>query len=69
MPVMSGFEATERIRAWERAQGLPRVPIIALTAGAFDDDRDHCLAVGMDDFVTKPVDFTLLPLVIAKWLR
>ena len=69
MPVMSGFEATERIRAWELAQGLPRTPIVALTAGAFDDDREHCLAVGMDDFVTKPVDFAVLPMVIAKWLQ
>jgi len=69
MPVMTGFEATERIRGWERDQGLPRIPIVALTAGAFDDDREHCLAVGMDDFVTKPVDFAVLPVVIAKWLR
>ena len=69
MPVMSGFEATERIRRWELEQGLPRIPIVALTAGAFDDDREHCLAVGMDDFVTKPVDFAVLPTVIAKWLQ
>ena len=68
MPVMTGFEATERIRQWEREQGRSRIPIVALTAGAFDDDREHCLAVGMDDFVTKPVDFAVLPLVIAKWL-
>jgi CheY-like chemotaxis protein len=69
MPVMTGFEATERIRRWELEHGLARIPIVALTAGAFDDDRDHCLAVGMDDFVTKPVDFAVLPGVIAKWLR
>jgi len=69
MPVMSGFEATERIRAWELEQGLPRLPIVALTAGAFEGDRDHCLRAGMDDFVTKPVDFVLLPSVIAKWLQ
>ena len=68
MPVMSGFEATERIRAWEAQQGLGRLPIVALTAGAFEEDRSHCLAVGMDDFVTKPVDFKLLPAVISKWL-
>ncbi len=69
MPVMSGFEATERIRAWEREQGSARLPIVALTAGAFEGDRDHCLRAGMDDFVTKPVDFVLLPAVIAKWLK
>ena len=68
MPIMSGFEATERIRVWEQEQGLARLPIVALTAGAFEEDRSHCLAVGMDDFVTKPVDFKLLPAVIARWL-
>ena len=69
MPVMSGFEATERIRRWEQDQGLTRLPIVALTAGAFENDRELCLSCGMDDFVTKPVDFTALPKVIAKWLR
>jgi signal transduction histidine kinase len=69
MPVMSGFEATERIRTWELEQGSARLPIVALTAGAFEGDRDHCLKAGMDDFVTKPVDFVLLPSVIAKWLN
>jgi signal transduction histidine kinase len=68
MPVMSGFEATERIRAWEGEQGLARLPIVALTAGAFEGDREHCLRAGMDDFVTKPVDFVQLPEVIGKWL-
>ncbi|MDR3673003.1 MAG: ATP-binding protein [Holophaga sp.] len=68
MPVMSGFEATERIRAWERERGAGRLPIVALTAGAFEGDRNHCLQAGMDDFVTKPVDFALLPAVIAGWL-
>ena len=69
MPIMSGFEATRRIRQWEGENGLVRLPIVALTASAFKDDRDQCLAAGMDDFVTKPVDFVLLPAVIAKWLK
>jgi len=69
MPVMSGFEATERIRRWELDHGRAREPIVALTAGAFENDRDHCMAAGMDDFVTKPVDFVVLPKVIAKWLN
>ena len=68
MPVMSGFEATERIRKWEEERGRGHLPIVALTAGAFEEDRTHCLASGMDDFVTKPVDFKVLPAVIAKWL-
>ncbi len=56
MPVLNGLEATARIRAWERQGGRPHLPIVALTAGAFDEDREQSLAAGMDDFLTKPVD-------------
>lgn len=68
MPVMGGVEATERIRLWEAGTGRARMPIVALTAGAFENDRDRCLAAGMDDFVTKPIDFKALPEVVAKWM-
>ena len=71
MPVMDGYTATERIREWERsaaAQGQRRVPIIALTADAFEEDRQRCLAAGMDDFLTKPIAIGLLKSVLAKWL-
>ena len=51
MPKLDGLEAARRIRASE--EGL-RVPIIALTANAFAEDRERCLAVGMDDFISKP---------------
>ena len=51
MPRLDGLEAARRIRASE--EGL-RVPIIALTANAFAEDRERCLAVGMDDFISKP---------------
>ncbi len=60
MPVMDGFEATAAIRTWEVAQGLPHLRIVALTAGAFAEERDRCLAVGMDDFLAKPVAFDAL---------
>ncbi|MCK6411868.1 MAG: ATP-binding protein [Azonexus sp.] len=65
MPRLDGFEATRRIRAWESGTregkgdgdpARPSLPIIALTAGAFAEDRQRCLACGMDDFLTKPVD-------------
>jgi len=69
MPEMDGFEATAAIRQHEREQGLPRRPIIALTAGAFEEDREHCLAVGMDDFLSKPVDLNRLLETIRRWLR
>lgn len=68
MPVMDGFEATRIIRAQEVATGLHHLPIIALTAGAFDNDRKSSFAAGMDDFLTKPIDVQLLLSALAKWL-
>jgi signal transduction histidine kinase/CheY-like chemotaxis protein len=55
MPVIDGFEATRRIREWERTTGTAPIHIIALTANALNTDRDRCLQVGMDDYVPKPV--------------
>src|SRR5262249_37579164 len=56
MPDIDGLEATRRIRAAEAASGAPRMPIIALTANAFSEDREACRAAGMDDFLVKPLD-------------
>ncbi|MCB1959532.1 MAG: response regulator [Rhodocyclaceae bacterium] len=66
MPVMDGCTATERIRVWEAAQGRPPVPIVALTADAFESDRERCLAAGMDDFLTKPIVLDALTAVIRR---
>ncbi|MEF1244715.1 response regulator, partial [Vibrio campbellii] len=55
MPVMDGFEATKEIRAYEKASGLPKTPIIALTASVVDDDIQRCYDSGMDAYVPKPV--------------
>ena len=68
MPVMDGFAATATIRRWEQASGRPRLPIAALTAGAFQDDRDRCIAAGMDDFLTKPISLAEFVAVLGKWL-
>ncbi|HZV55746.1 MAG TPA: ATP-binding protein [Rhodocyclaceae bacterium] len=68
MPVMDGFQATVRIRQWEQTAGQPHLPIIALTAGAFDGDRQRCLASGMDDHLAKPINVNALSSILAKWL-
>ncbi|NOS79611.1 MAG: response regulator [Nitrospira sp.] len=72
MPDMDGFEATRLIRAWEREldSGTPRqpIPIVALTAHATASDREHCLASGMTDYLSKPFTMEQLQRVVASWL-
>jgi len=68
MPVMDGYSATEKIRQWEGQNARPSLPIIALTADAFEEDRQHCKAVGMDDFLTKPIALDALKAAMVQWL-
>lgn len=77
MPEMDGFTATAEIRRWEISREshvatgnlLSRhVPIIAMTANARREDRDQCLAAGMDDYISKPVQSKVLAEVLARWI-
>ncbi len=65
MPILDGFEATRQIRRGE-ALGK-RTPIVAMTASAMDGDRELCLASGMDDYLTKPLDRGKLKTAIEHW--
>ncbi len=56
MAVMDGLEATRQIRAQEKKEGLPHLPIIGMTAYALAGDRQRCLDVGMDEYISKPFD-------------
>jgi len=78
MPEMDGYEATAQIRREEmlgavrhrtrKAQeGLEHLPIIAMTAGAMQGDRERCLSVGMDDYITKPIHPDALDALLRQW--
>ena len=60
MPEMDGFTATREIRVWEANNNIPRSPIIALTAHVLEEQIQRCRESGMDEFMAKPVDFTIL---------
>ena len=66
MPVMNGLEATRAIRQMPH---MTNIPILAMTANAFDEDRDNCLAAGMSDHIGKPVDPDVLCATVLHWLQ
>jgi two-component system sensor histidine kinase BarA len=67
MPDMDGLEVTRRLRAGAAGRFGKAVPIVALTANAFTEDRAACLAAGMNDFLTKPVLAAGLQAMVARW--
>jgi CheY-like chemotaxis protein len=68
MPRFDGYGATEQIRLVDKKNGHARRAILAVTAYTDSDERKHCLAVGMDDVLLKPVSFEKLKSVLAQWL-
>jgi len=73
MPVMDGYDATRNIRdpafrLHGKGERDGAIPIIAMTANAMQGDREKCIAAGMDDFVSKPVQTDKLQKVLLKWL-
>lgn len=67
MPEMDGYQTTRTIRKQETRTGK-RIPIIAMTAHAIEGNRDECIAAGMDDYVSKPIDPVQLKSILDKWL-
>lgn len=67
MPVMDGFEATAAMRILEHTRGAARTPIVAVTAGVLEEDRQRCLDAGMDDFCMKPIIAKHLRQVLERW--
>ena len=68
MPVMNGYEATKMIRSLDR-EDAKKIPIIAMTANAFTEDRMRAKEAGMNEHIAKPVDVELLVKVIYEWVN
>jgi response regulator RpfG family c-di-GMP phosphodiesterase len=69
MPEMDGYEATKNIRSGNAGRQYIKLPVVAMTANAMQGDREKCLAAGMDDYVTKPINETLLQNALLKWVK
>jgi CheY-like chemotaxis protein len=69
MPGLDGRQLTAAIRAHERENGVPRTPVIALTANVLSGEAERCLAAGMDDYLGKPVTIGQLSQKLERWLQ
>jgi CheY-like chemotaxis protein len=67
MPVMDGYQATKLIRALPFMEAK-NVPIIAMTANAFKEDVERCIACGMNDHLSKPINQGILMAKLTKWI-
>lgn len=69
MPVMDGFEAVKNIRSGVLPIRNPGVPIVAMTANAMESDKRQCFSIGMDEFISKPLDLQQVRRIVAKYLE
>lgn len=69
MPVMDGYESTERIRAGEGGIENKAIPILATTANAIKGDNEKCIAAGMSDYISKPISFDDLATKLEQWIQ
>lgn len=69
MPEMDGYQTSEAIRSDKAGKLFYKIPIIAMTANAMDDDKEKCFKSGMDDYLTKPIDPILLEQKLNLWLQ
>ena len=68
MPEMDGYDATRAVRQGEAGEENKHLPIIAMTANAMQGDREKCTDAGMDDYISKPIDFSVLKSALIKWI-
>jgi CheY-like chemotaxis protein len=68
MPELDGYQASQAIRQIEVETGR-HIPIVAITANAMDGDRNRCLAAGMDDYLSKPINVQHLKAVLDQWIK
>jgi signal transduction histidine kinase/DNA-binding response OmpR family regulator len=68
MPIMDGYEATKRIREGVAGEKYSNITIIALTANAMTGDKENCLEIGMNDYISKPIDTNVLLALLKKWI-
>ncbi|MBU6339474.1 MAG: response regulator [Rickettsiales bacterium] len=69
MPIMDGFQATQKIREYEKENNLKPTLIVALTANANEEDKEKCIEVGMNDFIAKPIKREFIETVVDKWIQ
>ena len=68
MPLMDGYQATAEIRAFTASEYNYKIPIIAMTASTLSGDREKCLQVGMNDYITKPIELSIIQQKLQQWL-